>query len=81
LDTADPQRPTGARIGLTAPRALGKAVKRNRIKRRMREALRLDLPSIGSQWDIVVNPRRPVLDAAFAELRGEVRKLINKCKP
>jgi ribonuclease P protein component len=74
-------RPPGARIGFTVPRAVGKAVQRNRIKRRMREALRYHLPLIGPQWDVVVNPRRAVLDAPFAEVRNEVRKLVNRCKP
>jgi ribonuclease P protein component len=80
-DTGDPARPTGARVGLTVPRAIGKAVVRNRIRRRLREALRLDLPLMGPQWDIVLNPRRAVLAASFAELRSEVRKLVNRCKP
>lgn len=81
LDTSDASRATGARIGFTVPRALGKAVKRNRIKRRMREAIRLELPLIGAQWDIVVNPRRSVLNAPFDEMRTEVRKLVYRCKP
>src|SRR5512140_1103145 len=38
FETADPDRATGARVGVTVPRAVGKAVQRNRIKRRMREA-------------------------------------------
>ena len=76
-----PDRPPGPRIGFTLPRAVGKAVKRNRIRRRVREAVRLDLPMLGPQWDVVFNPRRSVLDAPFAEVRNEVRKLISRCKP
>jgi ribonuclease P protein component len=67
-------------MGFTVPRALGKANVRNRIRRRIREAFRLDLGRLGPQWDVVVNPRRSVLDAPFAEVQGEVRKLIDKCK-
>lgn len=81
LDTADSARTTGARVGFTVPRALGKAVKRNRIRRRMREAVRLELPALGPQWDIVINPRRAVLDAPFDEMRSEVRKLVHRCAP
>jgi len=76
-----PARPPGPRVGFTVPRAIGKAVKRNRIRRRMREAIRLDLPLMGPQWDVVLNPRRGVLDAPFDEIRNEVRKLIDRCKP
>ena len=81
MDIADPVRPTGARVGFTVPRAIGKAVTRNRIKRRMREAFRLDLRLVGPQWDVVVNPRRAMLNAPFDEVRNEVRKLISRCKP
>ena len=80
LDTADPGRATGARAGFTVPRAVGKSVQRNRIKRRMREAWRAELAAVGAGWDVVLNPRRTVLGAPFDELRSEVRKLIGKCK-
>jgi ribonuclease P protein component len=38
----------GPRLGFTVPRAFGKAVSRNRVKRRLREALRLRLSEVGS---------------------------------
>ena len=50
-------------IGFTVPRALGKAVVRNRIRRRVREAVRLYLDRLNPQWSIVINPRRKAFDA------------------
>lgn len=66
----------GPRIGLTAGRALGKAVDRNRIKRRMREAIRVNLARLTQDVDIVLHPRRPVLTAGLPDLRGEVAKIF-----
>lgn len=69
----------GPRIGFTTPRALGGAVVRNRIKRRVREAVRLRLDQLNPQWSIVINPRRKVLDAPFPELEREVERLFRQC--
>lgn len=69
-----------ARFGFTTPRALGKAVERNRIKRRMREAVRTQLDAISSNWVIVFNPRRAVLDAPFEDLRREVARIFTRCR-
>ncbi|MBI3209137.1 MAG: ribonuclease P protein component [Candidatus Solibacter usitatus] len=69
----------GPRIGFTTPRALGKAVRRNRMRRRLREAIRLQLASIAPVWDIVINPRKSMLDASWAQIQSEVRKLVSRC--
>jgi ribonuclease P protein component len=60
------------RIGLTVPKVLGNAVDRNRIKRRMREAVRTQLPLLHAPVDVVLHPRRTVIDLDFAALKLEV---------
>lgn len=69
----------GPRIGFTVPRALGNAVVRNRIKRRVREAVRCQLERLSPQWSIVINPRRKALDAPLGDLQREVERLFLRC--
>ena len=61
-----------ARVGLTVGKAMGRAVDRNRIKRRMREAVRRQLALLQAPVDVVLHPRRSVLDLDFAILEREV---------
>ena len=61
-----------ARVGLTAGRVLGKAVERNRIKRRMREAVRRHLEALPSGVDVVLHPRKSVTTMNFGVLDAEV---------
>jgi ribonuclease P protein component len=64
----------GARVGFTVGRVLGGAVERNRIKRRLREAVRLHWPQNLGAFDVVVNPKKSALRAEFSELCSEIRR-------
>jgi len=64
----------GLRIGFTVGRVLGGAVQRNRMKRRLREAVRMTRPVPGVAADVVINPKKSLLAADFADVLNEVRR-------
>ena len=64
----------GLRVGFTVGRALGGAVQRNRMKRRLREAVRMSFPIAGIAADVVINPKRSLLAADFADVLNEVQR-------
>lgn len=66
----------GPRLGFTTPRGLGKAVFRNRLRRRIREQIRLQMASLGPQWSVVMNPRRAASQASPLQLQQEIGRLF-----
>jgi ribonuclease P protein component len=80
--------PPGLRIGFTVGRALGGAVDRNRMKRRLREAVRLTWPAVQASADVVINPKKVLLKTRFDAVLNEVlqafvvieRKLAGKAQ-
>ena len=72
--TAKSQIASGLRIGFTVGRALGGAVQRNRMKRRLREAVRLTRPAAGTSADVVINPKKSLLTVDFTEVVNEVSR-------
>jgi ribonuclease P protein component len=69
-----------SRFGFTVPRAVGKSVQRNRIRRRMREAVKSQWKELPESWLVVFNPRRGVLTAPFEDLCREVGRIFARCK-
>jgi ribonuclease P protein component len=62
------------RVGFTVGKVLGGSVERNRIKRRMREAVRTSWPSKEAPVDVVFHPRKSVLELPFAQVASEVAR-------
>ncbi len=65
-----------SRLGIVAPRRLGKAVWRNHAKRRVRELFRRNKPLAG--LDLVVLPRREFLNAPFAALLDDYHRTLRR---
>jgi ribonuclease P protein component len=65
-----------SRFGASVKKALGGAVVRNRIRRRIREIVRRNYREIPSGWDIVIHPRASVAGAEFAAIEAELTRLL-----
>lgn len=62
------------RLGIAATKKLGGAVERNRAKRLIREVFRRN--KIAPGFDVVVIPKRELLDASLTVLEADYRNLI-----
>ena len=67
-----------SRFGFSIKKALGGAVVRNRIRRRVREIVRCHRQEIPAGWDIVIHPKSTVAKAPFAALVEELVRVLGK---
>ena len=65
-----------SRFGFSIKKALGGAVVRNRLRRRMREIVRCHRLEIPVGWDIVIHPKSSVGRAEFTALTGDLVRLM-----
>ena len=72
LDNGDAE----ARFGFIATRRIGNAVVRNRLRRRLREILRVAPVKTG--WDLVFIVRKRSVDASFQRLERSVNNLLRR---
>lgn len=71
-----PAGPT--RVGFSVGKRVGGAVVRNRVKRRLREAVRRELAGVPPGWDLVFSARAPAAGADGAALAAEVGALLER---
>jgi ribonuclease P protein component len=69
-----------SRAAFVAGKKIGKAVKRNRAKRRLREAVRPQFPEIPNGYDCVFIARGNILDAAFTDIVDPVAQVLRRAK-
>jgi ribonuclease P protein component len=65
-----------SRFAVSAGRGVGNAVKRNRAKRLLREAIRSHLNMIAPGWDVVMVARQPLPGAKFQDVDEAVKLLL-----
>lgn len=69
-----------SRFGFAVNSRIGNAVVRNRIKRRLREAMRLRMGSIAPGWDVILIARRPIRGLSYAQIDAVCARLLRKAK-
>lgn len=65
---------------MSVKKTLGNAVVRNRIRRRVREILRLHRDEFAPGWDVVIHPGRGVAALEFTKVEAELLSLIPRQK-
>ena len=68
------------RFGISTGRRLGGAVRRNRVRRRVREIVRRSPNHTGHGWDILIVARQPAVDASYDELRTALERLLGSIR-
>ncbi|PYT71719.1 MAG: ribonuclease P protein component [Acidobacteria bacterium] len=69
-----------SRFGVSIKKALGGAVVRNRIRRRLREIVRCHRREIPAGWDMVIHPKSTAAKMPFAALAGDLLRLLQNAE-
>lgn len=65
-----------SRFGFSVSKRVGNAVVRNRVRRRLRESVRLRFPTIAPGWDVVLIARPPIAQAEFRQVETAIERVL-----
>ena len=66
------------KVGLAVTKKIGKAVVRNRVRRQLREIIKVQVPTLKQNYNIIVVARESITSASFDILTKEFSKLLKK---
>lgn len=69
-----------ARLGLAVSRRIGNAVRRNKVRRRLKESFRLSLPLLSTGWDVMVVARPGAFDAPFTQVNESLLHCLRRLR-
>ena len=69
-----------SRFGFAVNSRIGNAVARNRIKRRLREIVRLRMAAIRPGWDIILIARKPIRSAEYRQMETACARLLRRAQ-
>lgn len=75
-----PEEQPGVKIGVTAGRSVGGAVKRNRAKRRLRAILDEFVPRLQPGYNLIIMAREAINRAGYLELRAALWDVLNRAR-
>lgn len=73
-----PNELPSSRFGFSASKRVGGAVVRNRVRRRLKEIVRLRLPMIAAGWDVVLIARPPIAQADYRQIESALDRLLRQ---